>query len=382
MLTRSILAAVLLQALSSFPVAAEAAYGQEVTPLQKSDIVRLLTGGTYTDVEIAGMIGRSCLSFRPTDRDLQNFRTLGASETVMNAVQTCAARDPVLPAETRAQPAEAVTPTGTPPGAVAPAAGSGEVTLFLSPRRVEVDLGEAVTITAELTYGATAARGIQLELREALDGSPGTLLESAATDQNGVASFRIPPATEAGTRLFMVVSAGRTLQGLSLVEVTAISPEAVEPEPSPQVPASPVEESVDDALGRANELSRQGQFGNATAIYARLAREVPGNVDVLASYGSHLARAGDHEQAEAVLQRARALDPSRVDVRKTLGYLALWRTDVDAAIGWFLGVKDIAPEDADVWRGLGQAYAAAGREREAREALRRADELERSPGTP
>jgi hypothetical protein len=102
MLTRSILAAVLLQALSSFPVAAEAAYGQEVTPLQKSDIVRLLTGGTYTDVEIAGMIGRSCLSFRPTDRDLQNFRTLGASETVMSAVQTCAARDPVLPAETRA----------------------------------------------------------------------------------------------------------------------------------------------------------------------------------------------------------------------------------------------------------------------------------------
>jgi tetratricopeptide (TPR) repeat protein len=382
MLTRSFLAAVLLQALSGFPVAAEAAYGQEVTPLQKSDIVRLLTGGTYTDAEIAGMIGRSCLSFRPTDRDLQNFRTLGASETVMNAVQTCAARDPILPAETRGQPAEAVTPTGTPPGAVAPAAGSGEVTLFLSPRRVEVDLGEAVTITAELTYGATAARGIQLELREALDGSPGTLLESAATDQNGVASFRIPPATEAGTRRFMVVSAGRTLQGLSLVEVTAISPEAVEPEPSPQVPASPVEESVDDALGRANELSRQGQFGNATAIYARLAREVPGNVDVLASYGSHLARAGDHEQAEAVLQRARALDPSRVDVRKTLGYLALWRTDVDAAIGWFLGVKDIAPEDADVWRGLGQAYAAAGREREAREALRRADELERSPGTP
>jgi predicted Zn-dependent protease len=180
----------------------------------------------------------------------------------------------------------------------------------------------------------------------------------------------------------MVVSAGRTLQGLSLVEVTAISPEAVEPEPSPQVPAPPVEESADDALGRADELSRQGQFGSAGAIYARLAREVPGNVDVLASYGSHLARAGDHEQAEAVLQRARALDPSRVDVRKTLGYLALWRTDVDAAIGWFLGVKDIAPEDADVWRGLGQAYAAAGREREAREALRRADELERSPGTP
>jgi hypothetical protein len=382
MLTRSILAAVLLQTLSSLPGVAVSARGQEVTPLQKSDIVRLLTGGTYSDSEIAGMIGRSCLSFRPTDRDLQNFRTLGASETVMSAVQACSAQGPVSPAETQGRPAEAVTPTGTPPTTVAPAVESGEVTLFLAPRRVEVDLGEAVTITAELTYGATAARGIQLELREVLGGGAGTLLESVATDQTGVASFRIPPATEAGTRQFIVVAAGRALQGASLIEVTATSPERVELEPAPPVPSPPAEESAEDALARADGLSRQGQFGNAGAIYTRLAEQYRDNVDVLASYGSHLARAGDHERAEAVLQGARALDPSRVDVRKTLGYLALWRTDADAAIGWFLGVKDLAPEDPDVWRGLGQAYAAAGREREAREALRRADELERSPGPP
>jgi len=263
-----------------------------------------------------------------------------------------------------------------------PAAGSGEVTLFLAPRRGEADPGEAVTITAELTYGATAARGIQLELREVFDGGPGTLVESATTDQNGVASFRISPATEAGTRRFTVVAAGRSLQGASFVEVTVSSPEAAEPEPAPPATSPATEESVEDALTRAGGLSSRGQFGSADAIYAQLAEEYPSNVDVLASYGGHLARTGDHEQAEAVLQRARALDPSRVDVRKTLGYLALWRTDADAAIGWFLGVKDLAPEDAEIWRGLGQAYAAVGREREAREALRRANELERSPGLP
>ncbi|MEK6254874.1 MAG: hypothetical protein N2B05_09285, partial [Gemmatimonadales bacterium] len=40
---------------------------QDAEPLQKSDIIRLLTGTTYTKAEVAGIIRQSCLSFAPTE---------------------------------------------------------------------------------------------------------------------------------------------------------------------------------------------------------------------------------------------------------------------------------------------------------------------------
>src|SRR5207302_7398337 len=43
--------------------------GQQAHPLRKSDLIRLLSGSTFSQEEIAGMVRRTCLSFAPSGRD-------------------------------------------------------------------------------------------------------------------------------------------------------------------------------------------------------------------------------------------------------------------------------------------------------------------------
>ncbi|MEE8487596.1 MAG: hypothetical protein V3S56_05465, partial [Gemmatimonadota bacterium] len=57
--------------------------------LRKSDIVRLLSGSTYTVAEVATIIRTNCLSFTPTERDYNDFRSLGADATVVSAIEGC-----------------------------------------------------------------------------------------------------------------------------------------------------------------------------------------------------------------------------------------------------------------------------------------------------
>ena len=72
--------------------------GQQADPLQKSDVVRLLTGTTYTKAEVAGIIRQSCLSFTPTPRDRADFRALGADAAILSAIDGCAERAAPPPA--------------------------------------------------------------------------------------------------------------------------------------------------------------------------------------------------------------------------------------------------------------------------------------------
>src|ERR671932_254561 len=66
------------------------ALGQEASALRKSDLIRLLTGTTYTKGEVAAIVHRSCLAFTPTARDRQSLRELGATDAVMREVDACA----------------------------------------------------------------------------------------------------------------------------------------------------------------------------------------------------------------------------------------------------------------------------------------------------
>src|SRR5919201_2656906 len=66
------------------------ALGQEASPLRKSDLIRLLTGTTYTKGEVAAIVHRSCLAFTPTARDRQSLRELGATEAIMREIDACA----------------------------------------------------------------------------------------------------------------------------------------------------------------------------------------------------------------------------------------------------------------------------------------------------
>ena len=59
----------LLGALCLSPALAATAQAQEAAPLHKGDLVRFLTGSTYSKPEIAVIIRRACLAFGPTTRD-------------------------------------------------------------------------------------------------------------------------------------------------------------------------------------------------------------------------------------------------------------------------------------------------------------------------
>jgi hypothetical protein len=84
---------------------------QQSQPLRKTDLIRVLTGGALSKVEIADLVRRNCISFTPTPRDRQDLVSLGADSAIMRRVDACVAAAAV-PAP-RPRPA-------TPPPAAAP----------------------------------------------------------------------------------------------------------------------------------------------------------------------------------------------------------------------------------------------------------------------
>jgi hypothetical protein len=66
---------------------------QQAHPLRKSDLIRLLSGSTFSQDEIAGMVRRTCLSFAPSGRDRADFTALGASVGVLREIDVCARRN-------------------------------------------------------------------------------------------------------------------------------------------------------------------------------------------------------------------------------------------------------------------------------------------------
>lgn len=68
-----------------------AAAAQEADPLVKSEVVRLLVTDTYRPEERRQIVRRSCLTFSPTEEDLDDFRRLGASEELLEIIRECAA---------------------------------------------------------------------------------------------------------------------------------------------------------------------------------------------------------------------------------------------------------------------------------------------------
>jgi len=87
------------------PAGVSSALAQERSPLQKSEVVRLLTSGTYSEAEVITIIEQNCLSFAPTSRDRTDFRALGASQAILDEIDQCADQDPDRPEAAVAGPA-------------------------------------------------------------------------------------------------------------------------------------------------------------------------------------------------------------------------------------------------------------------------------------
>lgn len=158
--------AAVLAALSLCPANLRA---QDAEPLQKSDVIRLLTGTTYSRAEVAGIIRQSCLSFTPTERDRTDFRALGADDAVMAAIDGCD-RPPVA----------------------APA-----LQLTMQRRIFNVTAGDTSLVPATVLRGSSGEAGVRLRL-----GGSGALRGgsdvAAVTDASGLATFVVPVGTRAG----------------------------------------------------------------------------------------------------------------------------------------------------------------------------------------
>ncbi len=90
---------------------------QQAHPLRKSDLIRLLSGSTFSQEEIAGMVRRTCLSFAPSGRDRADFTALGASAAVLKEIDTCGRKTTALPGATlprKAAPATSSPVTSSP----------------------------------------------------------------------------------------------------------------------------------------------------------------------------------------------------------------------------------------------------------------------------
>src|SRR2546427_3623437 len=50
---------------------------QSPPPLDKTELIRLLTNPLFAQTEVADVVRRSCLTFRPTERDWADLRNAG-----------------------------------------------------------------------------------------------------------------------------------------------------------------------------------------------------------------------------------------------------------------------------------------------------------------
>src|SRR5882762_8295354 len=112
-------------ALASFvaPLAA-----QSPPPLDKTELIRLLTNPLFAQTEVADVVRRSCLTFHPTERDWADLRSAGAAGEVIASAAACDTRrtttsagnaarsaEPAQPTTAVAQPAEIVMTAGAAP---------------------------------------------------------------------------------------------------------------------------------------------------------------------------------------------------------------------------------------------------------------------------
>jgi hypothetical protein len=95
-----------LALLAAIAAPGAALQAQSPPPLDKIEIIRLLTNPLFAPSEVADVVRRSCIAFRPTERDWADFRNAGASGEVIASVAACTSRRAAAP------PAAPAAPTG------------------------------------------------------------------------------------------------------------------------------------------------------------------------------------------------------------------------------------------------------------------------------
>src|SRR5881409_993259 len=123
---------------------------QRGAPLLKTDLIDLLSSPVIPHQEIADLVRRNCLAFRPTDRDWTDFRTLGASADVVASINACAT--------SRAVPLPAAPVAASPVTATT-------LQVMLRQPRVQAAAGSQVRIVVLAARAGLPQAGAQLVLR-------------------------------------------------------------------------------------------------------------------------------------------------------------------------------------------------------------------------
>src|SRR2546427_8403854 len=187
-----------------FPVLV-AAQGTE--PLRKTDLIRLLSNPMIRKGEVADLVRRNCLAFRPTERDWADLRDLGADADVMSSIGGCTARQATRAGGTLASAAM----PGAPPTAAASApAGPGPLTVTLLSARTAVPAASEALIRVGVRRGDAPQRAVTLALRGSSNITGGTGSDAQAlTDDSGLAVFRVPAGPAVANHHFQGVLANR-----------------------------------------------------------------------------------------------------------------------------------------------------------------------------
>jgi predicted Zn-dependent protease with MMP-like domain/Flp pilus assembly protein TadD len=149
-----------------------------------------------------------------------------------------------------------------------------------------------------------------------------------------------------------------------LKEAAKLDPDWAEPEMSAAdllAARGDLEEALPHALAAVAKAEEEVEFLDAIALKASLELD--------------LDREAAARKTLAVLPGPKTVDPSAESACE-LGHLFLAIDEVDTARGWFQRAAEIAPEDPDVFHGLGLAAELAGNEAEKREAWLRTLDLD------
>jgi hypothetical protein len=226
-MTRSCAVALLLLALPG------AASAQRGAPLLKTDLIELLSSPVIPHQEVADLVRRNCLAFRPTDRDWTDFRSLGATSDVVASINGCASGRAAL---------AGAGPSA--PTAAAPVVAVNALQVMLRQPRVQVAAGSQARIVVLAARAGLPQAGAQLVLRGsgAIEGGLGRDVV-AATDDSGFAVFPVRVGRRVNSyRLEVAPAAGGTLPGRPMIELL------VRPGPPASASAEPREIMFDQGL--------------------------------------------------------------------------------------------------------------------------------------
>ncbi len=132
---------------------------------------------------------------------------------------------------------------------------------------------------------------------------------------------------------------------------------------------------MQDALDKAHQLSRDGQFAEAKSLYESIITSDPENATALHSLGHVLSQLGDHAQAAVLIRRAISIRPSAPAFHVNLAEAYRNLGDFRRCASSCRIALNLWPDFADASNTLGLAYYGQGEFFEAATQFRRAIEV-------